>query len=352
MNIPTFLNDVLNYVIWNNSIRGYIFSIILFIVLLLAFSVFRKLVLKRIENIVLNTKNEFDDLLIKVIQIIKPSFVIFLSLFIALRFLSISPKLQRFLDSVLIIWIIYLAIIALQILTDYVLRVKVKKIPKTTTELISRIIKGTLWGFGILMILSNLGININSLIAGLGIGGIAAALAIQNILGDLFSSFAIYLDRPFELGDFIIVGEELGTVEKIGVKTTRIKSLWGEEVVISNRELTSVRIHNYKKMQTRRVAFNFGVTYQTTVEQLKIIPQIVRDIIESVELTRFDRANFNKFGDFALLFEVVYYVGSPDYNIYMNINEKIHLKIKEELEARNISMAYPTQTIYLEKVDK
>jgi len=350
--MPTFLNDVLNYAIWNNSIRGYIFSIIFFIVLLLIFSVLRKFIFKRIESIVLKTKNEFDDLLLKVVQIIKFPFVIYLSLFIALRFLSISPKLQRLLDSILIIWIIYLAIISIQILIDYVLRVKATKLPKTTTELISKILKGTLWGLGILMILSNLGININSLIAGLGIGGIAAALAIQNILGDLFSSFAIYLDRPFELGDFIIVGEELGTVEKIGVKTTRIKSLWGEEVVISNRELTSVRIHNYKKMETRRVAFSFGVTYQTTVEQLKVIPQIVRDIIESVELTRFDRANFHKFGDFALLFEVVYYVVSPDYNLYMDINEKIHLKIKEELEARNISMAYPTQTIYLEKINK
>ena len=213
----------------------------------------------------------------------------------------------------------------------------------------AKIIKGVIWGFGILLVLSNLGINISSLLAGLGIGGIAVALALQNILGDLFSAFAIYLDKPFEVGDFIVVGESKGTVEKIGIKTSRLRALQGEELIISNKELTNARIQNFKKMKERRITFRLGVTYETPLEKLKKIPEIIKQIITSFEDTRFERAHFVQFGDFALIFEVVYYMTTPAYIDYLNTQEKINFKIKEIFEKENIEMAYPTQTIFLKK---
>ncbi len=197
--------------------------------------------------------------------------------------------------------------------------------------------------------LDNLGFKISAVIAGLGIGGIAVALAAQAILGDLFSYFAILFDRPFEVGDFIILGEYLGTIEHIGIKTTRIRSLSGEQLVFSNTDLTSSRLRNYKRMGKRRVVFKLGVTYQTTLKQLKTIPGIIENIIKGVKDTTFDRVHFSSYGDFSLIFEVVYYVMSRDYNKYMDIQQVINFAIKKEFEAGGIEFAYPTQTLYLTK---
>ena len=198
--------------------------------------------------------------------------------------------------------------------------------------------------------LDNMGFEISAVIAGLGIGGIAVALAAQTILKDLFSYFSILFDRPFEIGDFIIIGEYLGTIEHIGIKTTRIRSLGGEQVILSNTDLTSSRVRNYKRMDKRRVLFKLGVTYQTSLEQLKAIPGIIKNAIENVEDTIFDRAHFFSYGDFSLVFEVVYYVKSRDYNKYMDIQQEINFAINEEFKNRDIEFAYPTQTLYLNKL--
>ncbi|MCK4428221.1 MAG: mechanosensitive ion channel family protein, partial [candidate division Zixibacteria bacterium] len=193
------------------------------------------------------------------------------------------------------------------------------------------------------------GFKISTVIAGLGIGGIAVALAAQAILGDLFSYFSILFDRPFEVGDFIILDDYLGTIEHIGIKTTRVRSLGGEQLVFSNADLTNSRLRNYKRMAKRRVVFKLGVTYQTTLEQVKEIPTIIKNIIQNITDTVFDRAHFSSYGDFSLVFETVYYVLSRDYNKYMNIQQEINFAIKEEFEKRGIEFAYPTQTLFLEK---
>jgi small-conductance mechanosensitive channel len=186
-------------------------------------------------------------------------------------------------------------------------------------------------------------------VAGLGIGGIAVALAAQAILGDLFSYFVIFFDRPFEIGDFIIIGDFMGSIEHIGIKTTRIRSLGGEQLVFSNTDLTNSRIRNYKRMEKRRVVFKLGIVYQTTTSQVKEVPGIIKTAIENVQDTVFDRAHFATYGDFSLDFEVVYYVLSGDYNKYMDIQQDINFEIKEEFEKRGIEFAYPTQTLFLEK---
>ena len=206
-----------------------------------------------------------------------------------------------------------------------------------------------LWVVALLLTLDNLGFNITALLTGLGIGGIAVALAAQNILGDLFASMSIVLDKPFVIGDFIVVGELMGTVEYIGLKTTRVRSLSGEQIIFANSDLLNSRIRNYKRMQQRRVAFTLGVVYQTSPELLARIPGMVREIIEAQPTTRFDRAHFKEFGDSALIFEAVYFVLDQDYNVYMDIHQEVLLAIFLGLNARGIDFAYPTQTVIIAK---
>ncbi len=218
----------------------------------------------------------------------------------------------------------------------------------TSLSAVSFVSRLLIWSVIILLTLDNIGIDVTALVAGLGVGGVAVALAIQNILGDLFASLSIIIDKPFEIGDFIIVNEYLGTVENIGLKTTRIRSLGGEQIIFSNSDLLSSRVRNYKRMQERRVVFSFGVLYQTTPDQLEDIPGIVRQAIEAQNVTRFDRAHFFKFGDSSLDFEVVYYINSADYNTYMNTQQAINLTLMREFSKRNIEFAYPTRSLYVE----
>ena len=216
-------------------------------------------------------------------------------------------------------------------------------------ELLGLIARIALWVLGFLLILSNFGIDITSLIAGLGIGGIAVALALQNILGDLFSSFAIYFDKPFEIGDFIVVGDKSGIVKKIGIKTTRVTSLQGEEIVFSNKELTTAQIQNFKKLKERRKVFSVGVTYNTPAEVVEQIPSFIEGVIKNIDNVRFDRSHFMEFADSALVFETVYYILSADYNDYMDVNQSIHLGIKKIFDEKGIEFAFPTQTLYVKK---
>jgi len=236
--------------------------------------------------------------------------------------------------------------------------IKIYCLRKGSDELLERSLNGIFnvfkviaWGLAIVFFLDNLGFKISSVIAGLGIGGVAVALAAQAVLGDVFSYFSILFDRPFTVGDFIIIGDYLGTVEYIGIKTTRIRSLSGEQVIFSNSDLTNSRVRNYKRMDRRRVVFQLGVTYQTKLEQLKEIPKIIERIIKNTKDTAFDRAHFFSYGDFSLIYEVVYYVISADYNKYMDIQQQINFAIKEEFENKGIEFAYPTQTLFLNKTD-
>jgi small-conductance mechanosensitive channel len=216
-----------------------------------------------------------------------------------------------------------------------------------TLQGLSYLFRLALWSAVVLLMLDNLGYNVSALLAGLGIGGIAVALALQNVLGDLFASLSITLDKPFVTGDFIIVGDLLGTVSHVGLKTTRVTSLSGEQLVFSNSDLLASRIRNYKRMQERRVVFSFGVLYQTAVRELEEIPAVVRRIVDDTDNTRFDRAHFKEFGDSAYVFEVVYYVLQPDYNLYMDCQQRINLELCRAFEERGIGFAYPTRTLHV-----
>jgi small-conductance mechanosensitive channel len=198
-------------------------------------------------------------------------------------------------------------------------------------------------------VISNLGVDITSLIAGIGIGGIAIALALQNILSDLFSSFSIYFDKPFKVGDFIVVGEHMGSVEKIGIKTTRVRSPQGEEIVIANQELTTARVQNFRRLERRRNLVTLGVTYETPLAKLKKVTGIIEDIINKQKDATFDRVHFQSFGDFSLNYQIVYYVESEEYGVFMDVQQAINFAIMEAFEKEGIEFAYPTQTLYLSK---
>ncbi len=204
-----------------------------------------------------------------------------------------------------------------------------------------------IWIVVFLLALDNAGVDVNALVAGLGVSGIAVALAVQNILGDLFASLTIILDRPFVVGDFLKVGSQLGTVESIGLKTTRFKSLSGEQIIFSNNDLLQSRIHNYGRLEVRRVSFAVGVTYQTSPESLAAIPGLIKEAVEKNEQAKFDRSHLSNFGDFAMVFETVYFVNVPDFAVYMDIQQAIYLDVARQFAERGIDFAYPTQTLYV-----
>ncbi|MGD1903284.1 MAG: mechanosensitive ion channel family protein [Geitlerinemataceae cyanobacterium] len=215
-------------------------------------------------------------------------------------------------------------------------------------EALRPIVRVIIWAIGFIFAIDNLGFNVSAAVASLGIGGVAIALASQGILSDLFSYASIICDRPFEIGDFILIGDDAGTVEHIGIKTTRLRRLSGEELVVANSELVSVRVRNFRDMPTRRIVFQIGVVYETGREQLGQIPAIVRHIIESIDDANFERAHFLNFGDFSLNYEIVYHVQTSDYMRYTDIQQEINLALFDAFTERGIEFAYPTQVLHLQ----
>ena len=339
-----------NIILLGNSVLDYLITLGALILFLIVFKIFQLVILNRLKKLAKTTKTDIDDILIEAVRSLKPPFYYFVSIYFVLPFLEIKESVLEIISGILIILIVYQIIKAILILVDYVFEKISNKKEDVGTKLafsyLGIFAKVLIWSFGLLLILSNLGIDVTSLVAGLGIGGIAFAFAMKNILGDLFSSFAIFFDKPFLPGDFIRVGDQSGTVKKIGIKTTRVQASQGEEIVFSNQELTSTQIHNFKKLKERKVNFSFGVVYETPLKQIKEIPKIVKGIISEISEARFDRAHFNRFDNFALNFDVVYFVETDDYKKYMDIQQKINIEIMEAFEKEEIEMAYPTQVIY------
>jgi len=222
------------------------------------------------------------------------------------------------------------------------------KIVAGSIGIIGFIVNAVIWALVVLLTLDNLGINITALVAGLGIGGVAVALALQNILGDLFASLSIALDKPFVLGDFLIIDDFMGSVEYVGIKSTRLRSLSGEQIILSNGDLLKSRVRNYGRMQERRVVFATTLTYETPIDVIEKIPAAIRSIVEAQEGTRFDRSHFQKHGSASLDFETVYYVLSADYNRYMDVQQQINLALHRTIAELGAEFAYPTQRLLLE----
>jgi small-conductance mechanosensitive channel len=346
------MQDMLSYSIFDNTILDYLSALGMFICGIAIVYLFKRSILRRLKIWADATDTSIDDLVIQVIQKSLIPLFSYGAFYISLHMLVLSPGFKHGLKIAAIVLATILVVRALTAAVYIGLKAGLREaedIAQREKQLrgIRGIINIVIWVLALIFLLDNLGVKISVAVAGLGIGGIAVALASQALLGDLFSYFVIFFDKPFEIGDFIIVGDKLGVVEYVGIKTTRIHALSGEQIVFSNTDLTNSRVHNFKKMEKRRVVFKLGVIYQTPAEKLKSIPRIVKDIIEEQQDVTFDRGHFQSFGDFSLNFEFVYYVAGADYNKYMDIQQAINFSINDIFAREKIEFAYPSQTLFV-----
>ena len=337
---------------FGNPLKDWVIALGVVVVSFALIKILRGPILKRLKKWSEKTKMTFDDFVVLAIEKSLIPFLYFAAIFAAVDYLSFNTRTTHIIQVaklfIITYFILSLATSAIQYsIFSFLERQENSDIKKRQSRGLIIILKGIVWVLGLVFLIDNLGYNVTTIVTGLGIGGIAIALAAQTVLGDFFSYFVIFFDRPFEIGDFIIVDDKIiGAIEYIGVKTTRIRAITGEQIVCSNKDLTDSRVHNYKRMLRRRVVFNIGVIYQTPADQMKKIPGIIKSIIESTENATFDRSHFSAFGDFSMNFETVYFIESPDYNMYMDAQQKIYLEILEAFEKENIEFAYPTQTLF------
>lgn len=346
--------DLISKTIFQNTVGDYLFSLVILGFLLVFVYVLKRILIKRLEKWASATKTTIDDFMILQIKKTLIPLLVLGSFILSLKNLVMNPMMTK---TVYILGVAVTVVLCLKFLMqtiDYLIDIYFNK--KNVNEMRRRslkwlvvMVKTIIVAIMLVVLLDNMGIKISALVAGLGIGGIAIAFASQAILADLFSFFVILFDRPFEIGDFIVVDDLSGTVEYIGIKTTRIRSISGEELVFSNTTLTNARVRNYKRMARRRIIFKINVTYGNSMKNIQDIPEILKQIVSSEQEVSFDRAHFASYGDFALIYEVVYNILSSDYNKYMDIQQRINFKIKEEFDKRKIEFAYPTQTVFINK---
>lgn len=351
------LLNLLHTNLLNNSLLQWGIALAVVIGVMIGQRILQGVIVARVRRWTEKTHNTFDDLLINMLDDTKTFLVLVVAVYLGSLALRLPDDTQVALRTLALIALVIQAALWLNRAITYFLRNYVRdraedddsgQTAYTALSFISRVV---LWSMVLLLVLNNIpGVEITSLITGLGITGVAVALAVQNILGDLFASLSIVLDKPFVIGDFVVVDEFAGTVRHVGLKTTRLESLSGEELVFSNSDLLNSRIRNYKRMRERRAVFEIGVVYETPYDVVKTIPTMIREEIEEQEYTRFDRAHLREFGDSALVFEVVYYMLVPDYNTYMDTQQAVNLEIFRRFAEEGIAFAYPTRMLYTKEV--
>jgi small-conductance mechanosensitive channel len=350
------MHELLNLSFFGNTIERYTLSLLIIVVGFLVLRLIQNYILARLRNLVSKTSSNLDDIALQVVEKFGIPIFRVLIIYFSVELLHFQPNVEKWLYIAYGVVVLYFSVTLLLTLVRKLLEAQVMKLENGETKLkqiggIMVVLKIVVWSVGLLVLFSNLGYNVTTILTGLGIGGIAIALAAQNILGDLFNYFVIFFDRPFEVGDFITVDDKKGTVEYIGIKTTRIRSITGEQLIIANSNLTGSRIHNFKRLESRRVVFTIGVVYGMPLEKVKLIPELIKQIVSKPELVRFDRAHFIRYGDFSLDYEIVFFVNTPDYNIYMDILQQINFDIYEKFAAEKIDFAFPTQTLIFNKQD-
>jgi small-conductance mechanosensitive channel len=345
--------DFLNFTFYNNTVKDWIIAVVVLCVSYTVLKIAKAIIAHRLHALSKRTTTDIDDLFTDLLKRVKFLPLLLTSVYVGSLTLTLPLKVENIIRISLIVSFLWqTAIWGNALIVFFINRYSKEKLDTdaasvTTITALGFVGKLILWTVILLLALDNVGVDITGLIAGLGISGIAVALAVQNILGDLFASMSIALDKPFVIGDFVIVDDYMGTVQKIGLKTTRIQSLSGEQLIFSNGDLLESRIRNYKRMQERRVLFGLGVTYQTPHEKLEAIPAMIKDIIGAQQEARLDRVHFKEFADSSLNYEIVYYVKKPDYNVYMDVQQNINLKIFKRFADEGIEFAYPTQTLFI-----
>lgn len=327
---------------WGNSVQAYLIALCIIVLGLLLIFTFKRVLLNRLQKWVSKSETEFDDMLVYGLERFGLPILTFTIIYWAIHTLELSAKAEKVVTVITAVVIAYFVIRLVSAIIQNIITSSVRKQENGEVKIkqisgLMIIINSVIWMLGLVFLLDNLGYNVTTILTGVGVGGIAIALAAQNIVGDLFNYFVIFFDKPFEVGDSITVDDKNGTIEYIGLKTTRMRSLTGEQIIISNSDLTKSRVHNFKRQETRRIAFSLNVRYQTPTEKLKKIPTLIKNIIETEPNTRFDRAHFAKFTEYGLTFEVVYFVMVPDYMKYMDVQQEINLKIMEAFKNEHIT---------------
>lgn len=347
------LESLLQQPFLGNPVQAWAYAVVALFATAVGVRLLLKFLARRLAVLAERTENRLDDVAVQLIRQTQWWMLAALGIYAAVRFLEIPDRLTVWIQGAAIVaLLVQIGIWVSEVISAWIEQSRRRRLANTPAAatglyavgIVSRLI---LWSVVLLLILDNLGVNVTALVASLGVGGVAVALAVQNILGDLFASFSIIFDKPFVVDDFLIIDKHMGTVEHVGLKTTRLRSLTGEQLVFSNSDLLGSRIQNFGRMKERRVAFEIGVTYQTPREKLQRIPEMLKRVIEGQSQTRFDRSHFKAHGDFSLLFETVYFVAVPDYNVYMDIQQAVNLGIHEAFERAEIEFAYPTQTIFM-----
>lgn len=349
------MEQFLNFEFYNNTGQDYLIALGIFIVAFIVLNVLQKVLISHFRKLAKLTKTEIDDVIVDIIANLRPPFYVIIAVYIAMRAIILPNQIWQILHFIFLSVLVYEGIQAAQKITSFLAYRALKKDgeeeqAKTTVKTFNIFIQIALWSIGILLVLSNAGINVSSLLAGLGIGGIAVALALQNILGDIFSSFSILIDKPFQVGDFIKIGTDVGVVEKIGIKTTHLRTLDGQTLIVANRELTTARVENFRQVKKRRALFTLGVVYESKSADLDKIPILIKEIIKKQQVAEFDRCHFKSFGDFSLNFEVSYYVEADSYKDFLDVVEKINLDIFNSFKNYNIEFAYPTALHYQKSI--
>ena len=348
MTTPAFLDRL----IYGNFVRQWLIAAGVLVVVYLLLVVLRRLVCSRLEKLAARTTNTIDDLVLEIVKGTKPFFFFFIALWAAARALLLSGRAELYLLRILALVTIGQSALWVGSAIRFYVQTTLDRRRASgdlgsvaTIRALEIAAKFVAWSLAIVTALGTIGINIGPLITGLGVGGIAIALAVQNVLGDLLAALAIIFDKPFDVGDSIVVDTVSGSVEHIGLKTTRIRSISGEQVIIANGELLKSRIRNYKRLYERRVVFTIDVTYDTSPELVERIPTMLREIVSAQQPVRFDRSHFAVFGDSALRFETVYFVLDPDYLRFMNIQQAINLEVLRRFRGLGIDFAFPTRTL-------
>jgi small-conductance mechanosensitive channel len=347
--------EFLNTVFLGNTVRQWAVATVVTLAAIIALRVVKAAVLNRLSALAKRTATEWDDIVSAALAKTSSLFLLAVGVYVGIQGLTLSVRVRGIAGSVVVVVaLVQAGIWAGAILTAWLESYRKRQMQEdpataTTVSALGFVGKLVLWAGVLLLALDNLGVDITALVAGLGVGGVAVALALQNILGDLFASLSIVLDKPFVLGDFLNIDNYLGNVEYIGLKSTRLRSLSGEQLIFGNSDLLKSRVRNFGRMYQRRIVFSVGVTYQTPRAQLEKIPTMIREAVDAQAKAKFDRSHFKEFGDFSINFETVYYVTVADYNTYMDIQQAINLRIHEQFENEGIEFAYPTQTLFLAK---
>lgn len=349
------MGNILKQVFWGNTVQRWLIAAGIILVLFAIIRIFKRVIIRKIRQITQRTASTIDDVFVTFLEKTIVPLLYVLAAYAGIQALDMTAKADTIISRALVVIFTWVVLRLITSFAGFAFQRHVQRQPGETREKQGRgiliIFNIVIWILGLVFLIDNFGYNITTIITGLGVGGIAIALAAQTILGDLFSYMVIFFDKPFEIGDFIIVDDKMGSIEYIGIKTTRIRALSGEQLICSNSILTGSWLHNYKRMDTRRIVFSFGIEYQTPAEKVKEVAGMVRTIIEGQQNVKFDRAHLLKFGDSSLDFEVVYIVQSGDYNLYMDIQQEINFSIMAQFQKEGIHFAHPIRSLFFSQTE-